>query len=603
MKNKYESIDLVKQKVSIVDVISTYIPLSKKGNNYVGICPFHIDSHPSLTVNENKKIFKCFACNTSGDVISFISKIEHIGYYEALVKLATKNNINISNFIELSKEIKKDKEYEKLYEINDKAAEYFHNFLFNKENSAAIDYLNIRKINNDLIEYFNIGFAPTNNDIMINLLSNKNNILNNDNLGFKLKDINDAGLTFINKDGEYKCIFSDRIIIPIYNINNKVVGFGGRTIIDDEAKYINTSSTSIFNKSATLYNLNNILKNNADIETIYIVEGYMDVISLHKIGINNVVATMGVAFSNEHLEMLKILQNLKVVNICFDNDEAGISSCLKAAELISKKYLTSFINYETTKKDIDELINSDKELAIKQMNNLIDLTTFKINNLIKKTNLQDVNQCRILISDTIKILKNEKDIISLNNNVLKLSDLLKIDKDIILSQLSDSKITNKSKQYNYDAIVNIVFEKEYSKKPKGFKKTDGTELEILTCIMLDRNCLTVFENKCNVLLNKENNEIFNILQEYYFNNPSMLTINTDDINTIFSNHNELIPIAMKIAINKEKIEIKTVQERLQKTLEHHLLLVKREGYKKVIDQMKNMDNEKKKQLLEKIFNK
>lgn len=601
MKNKYELINNIKNKISIVDIISSYILLSKKGNNFIGICPFHQDSHPSLTVNDQKKIFKCFACNISGDAISFVSKIEHIGYIESLLKISNKYGINLDNYDYFSKEILKNKENEVLYNINAKACEYFENFLLNKENKYALEYLNKRKINSDLIKYFKIGFAPSDQNIMIDLLSNKDNILNNEKLGFKLGDINQAGLSFINKEGISLCVFSDRIMIPIYDINNKVIAFGGRTVIDDDAKYINTQTTKIFNKSNVLFNLNNIVNDNTDVESIFLVEGYMDVIALHKIGIKNVVATMGVALSQSHLETLKILPNLKVVNICFDNDDAGINASIKAAELLKTKYFVSLINYSSKSKDIDEIVAKDENEAISQMNNLIDFTTFRINQIINKYDKNIQSDRKIILSESLKVLKSENDFVSINDNVIKLCKLLDLDKDIILSQITN---TNKNKKsINCDSKLSIEFENNDIKKPVGFKSTEGTEFEILTCVFMDRNCVNIFEEKCNIILNEKNIDLFNVIQEYYYLNPEINSINANDIKDIFSNNQELIPIAMKIAINKEKIQIKTLQERLQKTIDRHLMLIKKEGHKKIVSQMKDMNSDDKQELLKKIFKK
>lgn len=602
MKNNYELITELKEKISIVDVISSYISLSKKGNNFIGVCPFHNDSHPSLTVSNQKNIFKCFACNTSGDVISFVSKIEHIGYIEAMIKLANMSNIDINKYSFLNQELIKVKENNVLYEINNKASEYFQNFLHNKENKKAIDYLNKRQINEELITYFKIGFAPERQDIMIDLLSNKNNILNNINLGYKLGDINDSGLSYINKDGQSLCIFSNRIIIPIYDINNKVVAFGGRTINDDSSKYINTSTTKIFNKSSILFNLNNIINDDINIETIYLVEGYMDVISLHKIGIKNVVATMGVAFSQSHLDSLKILPNLKSIILCFDNDNAGVEASMKTSNILKDKYFISLVNYIDEHKDIDEIISDNKDNAIKQINNVIDLSTFKIKNIIRKYDVNNLNDRRVILSESLKILKEEKDLVSINDNVIKLCEILNIDKELILSQISTTK-SNYKKIKNYDSKFQVELEKEISKKPLGFKSTEGTELEILTCIFMNRDCVNIFEEKCNIILNNKNLEIFNIIQDFYYHNQAIDSININDIKEIFKENEELIPIAMKIAINKEKISLKNLQERLEKTIDRHLILIKKEGYKKAISQMKNMNDNDKQELLKKILKK
>lgn len=600
MKNKYDYINDIKDKVSIVEVISSYIQLQKKGNNFLGVCPFHSDSNPSLTVNEQKKIFKCFSCNVSGNVFSFVSKFEHVSYFDAILKIANKYNITIEN-VSFKDEIRKNNEFQILYDINEKANEYFVNFLNNNENEYAKKYLYGREIDEELIKYFNIGFAPKNDEIVIDLLTNKNNILCNEELGFKIKDINDVGLSLIDKEGKNKTVFYNRITIPIYDTNNKIVGFGARRIEEnDQAKYINTASTKIFNKSELLFNLNNIVNNDINVESIYLVEGYMDVISLSKIGIKNVVATMGVAFTKNHLDLLRILPNLKVINICFDNDETGRQSSIKTAELINSKYMVGLINYQTNYKDIDELIKNNKEAAINQMNEIKDYTSFQIELLLKQNNI--TKDKRVILNNAIKILKKETDLVSINDNVLKLCDALSLDKEIILSQLN-FKSKDSSVNKKFESKYKVDFYHNKNNKPKGFNKTEGTELEILTCIFTNRICLKIYEERCNVLLDENNNQIFNIVQDYYHQNPSINSIDIDLINEIFIDK-DLIPYVMKIVLNMKRVEIKNIQDRLEKTLERHMLLLKKEGYKKIIEQLDNNSNiDEKKLLLNKIFSK
>ncbi len=606
MKNRIDGINKLKEQISIVETISSYLQLSKKGNNYVGVCPFHADKSPSLTVNETKKIFKCFACNVSGDVFSFVSKIEHIGYYDAILKISEQHHINLNEFQTLTTVFKKSQENEKYYAINAKACEYFHNFLFNKENQYALKYLNDRQIDKEIIDYFKIGFAPEDANIMISLLSNANNILGNEDLGFKIKDINDCGLTSVdNKNHSLICLFTNRVIFPIYNTNQNVIGFGGRTITNDSAKYVNTPTTEVFNKSEVLFNLNNIVANNIDVEEVYLVEGYLDVIALHKIGIKNAVATMGVAFSEKHLETITILPKLKVINICYDNDTAGQSSALKTAHLIQKKYLVSLLDYQSEFKDIDEIVCHSKELASEQIKNLVDFTTYQINKLFKNIDFNSPNARRIFLEEAIDILNKEKDIVSLNDNILKISSTLNIEKEMIISRLKPIKSSLPiRKKDKFRANVDIDFEREIKckEKPTSAIATTASENEILVCLFLSRECVGIFEEKCNIFLDQINNEIFNIIQDFYFNHPEVNEIGADDIKEIFSDHQELLPRVMEIAIKKEKINLKNIQERLAKTIDRQMFLIKKEGYKKVLEKMKTSNYDSQIELLKKVFN-
>lgn len=604
MKSKQDIISNIRNQINISEVVIEYITLNKKGNNFLGICPFHQDTKPSLSVNDSKKIFKCFSCGVSGDAFSFISKYENISYNQAVLKIAKKNNIDFSSISFLDNINKKDIELSILFEINNKTNYYFNNFLKNKENKYVIDYLYNRGIDDTLIEHFQIGFAPDNSNIIIDLLTNKNNMLMNENLGFKSKDIFDAGISNLNSKGEYISFFFNRITIPILNEENKIIGFGARTINNEEPKYLNTGTTKIFNKSQTLFNINNIINENIDTEILYLVEGYMDVIALHKIGIKNVVATMGVSFNELHFEVLNRLINLKIINICFDNDFAGINSTIKTAEIISKKYSVSIIKYESELKDIDAIIKEDKEKGLETINNVIDFSTFQIELLIKEySNLGNTNNNKILLEKSMNIIKKEKDIISINNNITILSDLLKIEKQILLSSLNSFQMNKTKKNFNkYESKLEINFNNHQNmqKEQTLIKGTERTEKEILKCIILNRQCLYVFEEKSNVFLDDNNQQIFNKIQEIYDANQSLISIEIEDLKNSFKSDDNLMQIIIDLVIGIDKIKIQSTIERLSKTLENHIKKINNYAYeKKIKNILKNeKDNNKKNKCLE-----
>ncbi|UUM19533.1 MULTISPECIES: DNA primase [unclassified Mycoplasma] len=342
MKNiSTNTIDLIVRSSNIVNVISQFISLNKKGNNYVGICPFHADTSPSLTVSPAKNIYKCFACGHSGNVVHFVKEFKKISYVQALEFLAQQANlpINFDQFKNVNK-ITRDPAKQKMYDLLDTVNSYFK---LNINNELAQKFLNYRKINQiDILEKFDIGFAPLNNytDIL------KTNQLYSD------LDLNQAGLINDNLN----LIFKNRIIFGIRNERGEIVGFSGRSIGDDKkyAKYLNSPESQIFKKSRILYNFNNAQDSAFDKREIIIVEGFMDVIALYQAGINNVIALMGTALTNAHLSLLK---DLKVI-LFLDNDTAGQSATNKSlVKLIENKFEVEVV-INNFNKDPDEILNN-----------------------------------------------------------------------------------------------------------------------------------------------------------------------------------------------------------------------------------------------------
>ena len=308
-----DSIENLKTHLDIVDIISQFIELKKSGANFKACCPFHNEDTPSFVVSPAKQIFHCFGCGTGGDSIKFVMEHEKLSYPETLEKLASMVNISLQY----------DGDYKKqdltiLIKIND----YYQKLLVH--NDIASNYLISRGISSASIEKFEIGYAPTSNDT-INYL--KQNFLN-------LADAKDFGIIDTGQNGLY-ARFIERITFPIYALNDKIVGFGGRTITGHNAKYINSPQTKIFNKGRLLYGYNlakdTIYKKNE----IIITEGYLDVIMLHQAGFNNAVATLGTALTNDHLPLLK--RGEPKVIIAYDGDKAGLNAAYKASLLLSNK--------------------------------------------------------------------------------------------------------------------------------------------------------------------------------------------------------------------------------------------------------------------------
>lgn len=574
-------IDTIRKKIKISEIIGCFLDLKKRGQNYLCLCPFHDDKHASLTINDNKNIFKCFSCGVSGDAFTFISKYKNISYYESILIAAEIVQLD-QKYINAIKTF--NNEFNKLdvfYKIN-----YFTNFFFKKflqtpDGKEAKQYLINRKFNDDLIKEFEIGFAP-NNNIIFDLLTNKNNMASN-KTNFNYYEIEQLGLVYKNKE-DINFFFKNRITFPIYDENNNIVGFSCRVINnDDEPKYLNTNENIIFHKGEILYNLNQVIK---DIETkiLYIVEGFMDAIALKRMGINNVVATMGTAITNKHLALIKSrLPNLEVVILGFDNDEAGNKGKENAYNLLNNEYsiyLIDFINTEY--KDIDEILNADEELAFKNVNNLVSYETYQINKLLAKyPTLNETNKLLILKVAT-KILHNSKNEITIIENAKRLSELLNIDQNLFLKQSlnkTDNKQKYKKYHYNFDVEINEI----KNKKLKG-STIDELEKIIIQFILNDNKVLEYFERgRFNI---NENEKILNALIEFYNKNPNKTSITIKDLNNIFDDEKTIGDLAQLI-IDIENKKEKITQEIAMQTIEQYIKKIREEWNKNVEKKLYN----------------
>jgi DNA primase len=307
-------IDLIKEKVNLVEFLKNYINLSPTGKNFKALCPFHQEKTPSFFVSPEKNIWHCFGCGLGGDVIKFVMLYEHLEFPEALKFLAEKAGLQISPITQ-----REQKEFNTLYEIYKLGTEFYKNNL--KKNEVALNYLKSRGLKDETIDFFDLGFSPEGDELTKFLLKNKYNI----------NDIYKAGLTYKTSSGLFKDKFQNRIIFPIANQIGKVVAFTGRILQDgsnkitsDTPKYLNSPESLIFNKSKVLYGLDKAKQFINEEKTVIIVEGQMDFLMLWQSGFKNVVAISGTGLTEEHLVRLKSLADTVLVS--FDKDDAGIKA-------------------------------------------------------------------------------------------------------------------------------------------------------------------------------------------------------------------------------------------------------------------------------------
>jgi len=408
-------IDQVIDQSNIVDVIGKRLPLNKKGSNYWCKCPFHDDNNPSMAVNEDKQFFYCFVCQESGNVIHFLRKYDGMEFTDAVESLASLVGLQVPYERQQSNVTK-----ESLSPIK-QAAEHFASNLFSSRGKQARDYLKARGITEKTVRYFNLGYAIDAWDNLLKLLE-KN---------YDAKVLEKTGLIISNQDKTYDR-FRGRVMFPIRNLKGDIIAFGGRIIDEGEPKYLNSPETEAFHKSNELYGLFEAKDSTKQIESLVVVEGYMDVISLHEHGIKNAVATLGTAITHQHLTKLMRFAN-KVV-FAFDGDEAGQKAAWKAVEnalpILRDDTEISFIFFEEGE-DPDSFVSKKGKDAFKKITNeSISLSEYFFEK-VKAYNLERLEGR----SQAIAFAKPLID--SINNEVIRsvyLNELSKIC-DVTLAQL------------------------------------------------------------------------------------------------------------------------------------------------------------------------
>lgn len=460
-----EIIERIHDEANIVDLVSEYLNLKKSGANFVGLCPFHTEKTPSFTVSETKQFYHCFGCGEGGDVISFIMKMENMTFIEASKYLANKLGIPLAEKSE--KEKKLDRQREKIYEINREAARYFYRNL--RQDPRALSYLSNRKIKRQTLIQFGLGLAPDSWDSIYRYLLGK---------GYDEKDIEKSGLIAMRRDKSgYYDRFRNRIIFPIIDTKDRVIGFGGRVLDETMPKYLNSRDTLAFAKGNNLYGLN-LVRKQSNRERIILVEGYMDVIALFNQGINYAVASLGTAFTQNQGKLLRRFG--KEVLICYDSDTAGINASIKAIDILKEEGVEAKIILLPEGQDPDDYIrengiNEFKQL-IKKPLNYID---YFIHIYKERFDLSSTDGKIKFTREIARIIKDIKSPIERDVYIDKVSKESGIGKDAIEKEvlgrnshgnarISRDKYINRRFSYNKDKIepVNIVVESGHLKAEK-----------------------------------------------------------------------------------------------------------------------------------------
>lgn len=515
-------------ELNIVEVVSEYIKLEKKGNNHFGICPFHDDNRPSMSVSNKVKMFNCFSCNTKGDVITFVSKYENITLDQATIKLAKRIGLTIKK--EVSKEEEKK---ERLYKVMNEACDFYSFYLKNSdEGKNALKYLYNRGINDEIIDKFKIGLSPNLSDGLYKFLNKKS---------YSELDQIELGLIKSESGGRIHDIFRSRIMFPLASNNGNVVGFSGRIYTDsNQAKYINSNENVIFHKGEVLYNMHNAALYARQQDLIYIFEGFMDVIAAYRASIFNGVATMGTALTKEHIKA--ILSVTKNIVLCFDGDLAGINAMKKAAALLSTFNIVPQAVVLPNNLDPDEYI---KEYGTPQ------LKTY----LISKTKpvyswLYDLAYDKLIKNDVLSIENFKKNVFEFINfshqativdfYLNKIANDLEVEIDVIKQDyeknlknhnnyINDSSTINNDNNQNPN-IIQVI--NTNVKVTKSIKK--AYEIIIKHCLFSNKALIKYLQETNNDYLCEDLSVEFSILDliktEQMVNNNLEEDFNTYEIN-------------------------------------------------------------------------
>lgn len=491
MRITEETIERIKQENDIVDVISDVVKLKRSGRNYMGLCPFHNEKSPSFSVSQDKQIYKCFGCGEAGNVLTFVMKQKNLNFIEACKLLAERANIPLS--LGNGEESKVVKKKNLLYKVNVAAARYFFSNL--QRDSKAKEYFSNRGIKDLTIKRFGLGYSKDG-------WQNLRYYLNKQ--GFSDELILEAGLIIRSQKGTLYDRFRNRVMFPVFNIKGDVIGFGGRVLDDSKPKYLNSPETLVFQKGTNLYGLNFAIKNKLEDRYFIIVEGYMDLISLHQYGITNVVASLGTALTVNQARLLKRYAD-KVI-ISYDADVAGQIATIRGLDILREAGFDVRVLQIPQGKDPDEFVRSNgKDAFLKLVNNAEDLISYKL-----KRAKEGIN------------FKEKTSLIEYGDRVTEiLAKLNPVEKDIYVKSISEDTGIKEQSLYDLIAINRNTKTDDLVNKKEEF----GTKLYVepgylkaekaLIKLMLDEDFYGEIVNNISSedLISNSYSKIFNLIKD------------------------------------------------------------------------------------------
>lgn len=551
----YEEILSIQRKANIVDIIRDYVPLTQRGKNYFGICPFHDDHNPSMSVSPEKGVYKCFVCGNAGNVFNFVMEYEKVSFYEAVKIVADKIGVSI----DISTSKKENTKKSPLYDIYNIAYKFYQNNLNTVYGKDAKKYLLNRKIDEDVIKNFNIGLSLSDSELC-NALKAK---------GFKDDDIVSSGVAVQNGNNIYD-IYKNRIMFPLYDLEENVVGFSGRIYNQkSESKYINTKETEIFKKGELLYNYHIAKKEARKEKNIIVVEGFMDVIRLSTIGIVNVVATMGTAVTKYQLNLIqKLAPN---ITLMFDGDKAGEKATNAFIELANGNDSNIKVVRLEDNLDPDEyILTKGKDKMIYNLSHAQSVYDYKLSSYKENIDFNDSKEVSNYINVMIKEFEKIDDDIVREIEIKKLSESTNVSYDLIKSKLKDSE-------------KKVII----THKPKNIKinKYEKASKYILYRMINDNNMILYYFNNLSYLPNDTERKLASEIVLFY---KKFNSFNLSDFIIYLEDKKELINLVVDIS------DLKYTEDELNDNIDNYFDVIKESLYNnqivKLTSELKNESN-------------
>ena len=498
-------IDAVKQHADIVQVISSYIPVTKKGRSYVALCPFHDDKHPSLSINVEKQIFKCFVCGTGGNVFSFVQKYEKIGFEEAVRKVADLVGYHDERLQKQARVVKTDPKLTPLINTINDLQTYYRYALDTQEGEKAREYLKKRNLTAQ-VEKYGIGYAPEDGKTTVRFLQSK---------GHSLKNIEDIGIALVHSQDATSDHNAGRLIFPLRDPFGQVVGFSARQLEKDgTAKYINSPDGPLFHKGNLLYNYANVRTSARHDGYCYLLEGFMDVMALDKAGLPNAVALMGTSLTVDQVKLLKRL-NCEI-RLCLDGDEAGQKAMMKNLTILQKADVPfRIVSNPGDLRDPDDILQGDGVDALKEaMNHLVDAYDFQIDYYINTKKLDTPEERKKVITHFLPFLRNVEPGIERDNYVVKLAKATGYEVDAIYREV----LRGSKQETTLEGTVTFREKKDVSPlslaKDPMMRRLFRAEREILYYMLQKKEAVTFFEDNIETFYNEVYEKIANYIVDY-----------------------------------------------------------------------------------------
>ena len=525
-----EIIDDVRQSNDIVDVISQYVRLKRSGRNYFGLCPFHNEKSPSFSVSPEKQIFHCFGCGVGGNVFTFLTKIEGINFVEAVQQLAERANIQLptlENNVDSAKEVLKAK----VYKVNEFTAKYYHENLYRPESKMAQEYIKKRKFSNETLKSFQIGFSGKFDELYQELKKQ----------GFEDREILESGLVNKNERGQFIDRYRNRLMFPICDVRGRVIAFGGRVLDDSKPKYINSPENVVYSKGRHLYGLN-VAKKYDIKKRLLIVEGYMDVISLHQRDIHNVVASLGTALTQQQGYLLR--NNTEQIILSYDSDEAGQTAKVRAMEILQNMGCDIRVLQMEGAKDPDEYV---VKYGNARFQNLVDkaisVIEFKVKILRQSLNLENTNDKIKFLNEIAKLIAKIDNSMEREVYIEKIAKEYDVSKEAIYAEVNkltykeskDEKVLSKTRP-----VARHREKKETGNVSEATKRRENTILAIL--LSGDRNIYEIIKQNITIQDFKYeiDKKIAEKLYEEFENGNSNINSMIDNLSEEEQNHITMI---------------------------------------------------------------